>query len=380
MPSGRNTTYDLTAGIPVNMDESIYMYSPDDSPLITGLNAQGGLILPSLPTDETKVEWMDEERLTPQSRLSVAATTGDTWLTVQSGERLRFSTSDILTVQGGDEHIQVTAYATTADTVDVTRGFNSTTATNYASGDLVIGVGTLLPEGSDPEAARSVDRTERFNYTQIFGPTKIDMSRTEQKRRKYGVANEWIHQTDQRIIENIIGREQALLYGKRYESTTTNERQMGGLKYWITTNVEATSTQITELTVQGLLEKCYNKGGVPDILMANPAALGDLDSLTDSNRVRVQLTDPSRGRVPAQTVLTRFGYVSVIPNRWVFPADAFLYSSGQAIRRIFDPMLFERLAKTGDSDQAQLVCEETLEFKGQQHAARFSALSYAYGW
>ena len=42
--------------------------------------------------------------------------------------------------------------------------------------------------------------------------------------------------------------------------------------------------------------------------------------------------------------------------------------------------MFERLSKTGDSDQAEIVCEETLMFKGQDHAARFSALSYTYDW
>lgn len=356
------------------------MYSPDDSPLITGRNAQGGLVLPVLPTDETKVEWMDEERLTPQSRLASACTTAQATCDVQSGERLRFSTSDIVTVQGADEHIQITGYNASADTLDISRGFNSTTAVNYASGDLMIGLGTLLPEGSDPEAARSVDRVERFNYTQIFGPTKVDMTRTERKRRKYGVANEWAHQTDQRIIENVIGREQAHLYGKRYESTTTKERQMGGFKYWITTNVEATSTQITEANVNGLLQKCYNNGGIPDVLVANPASLGDLNSLNDSNRVRVEIDDPIRGRMPVSTILSEFGYPTVIRDRWCLPEDAFLYSSGQAIRRVFDPLIWERLSKTGDSDQAEIVCEESQEFKGQRHAARFSALSYSFNW
>jgi hypothetical protein len=36
----------------------------------------------------------------------------------------------------------------------------------------------------------------------------------------------------------------------------------------------------------------------------------------------------------------------------------------------------ERLAKTGDSDKAQIVCEEGLEIKGEAHMAWLSNLSY----
>ena len=377
------TSYDMTAGIPVNMDTAIYMYDPDDSPLLTGRNAQGGLVMPVIPIDAVKAEWMDEDRLTPESRAgaTIAATTTATVLTVQSGEHLHFSTGDVVAVEGTDEHIRITGYGTTDGTLLVTRAWGGTTVGAVTSGNLVVGVGTVLTEGSNPENARQQVRVERYNLTQIFGPTKIDMSRTEQRRAKYGVANEFAHQVDQRIIENIIARERAHVYGKRYEHTTNEQRQMGGFKYWITTNVDSTSTTmgVTEINTQ--LQKCYNNGGVPDVLLANPASLADINQLSDTGRVRVEIEDPIRGRMPVEVIMTEFGAVTVKRDRWVFPIDAFLYRTGQAVRRVFDPLLFERLAKTGDSDEAQIVCEETQQFKGERHAARFSNLTgYSYNW
>ena len=38
------------------------------------------------------------------------------------------------------------------------------------------------------------------------------------------------------------------------------------------------------------------------------------------------------------------------------------------------PLVVEALAKTGDSDKVQIVCEEGLQVKGQQHMARFTNL------
>jgi hypothetical protein len=60
----------------------------------------------------------------------------------------------------------------------------------------------------------------------------------------------------------------------------------------------------------------------------------------------------------------------------VLPTDAFGFNRAQVIRRILQPLIFERLAKTGDSDQAQIVAEEGLEVKGEEHMFRYSNLSY----
>ena len=383
MPTGMNTTYDLTVGVPVNMDQAIYMYSPDDSPFITGRSADGRLILPTLPTDEKRFDWLDENRLTPESRLSAAATTGDAFLTVQSGERERFSTGDIVIVAGGSELIRISGYSVTTATILLTasgRAFAGSTATNYASGDLVMGLGTLLAEGSDPEDARSIDRVNQYNLTQIFGPTKVEMSRTEQGRTKYGVANEFTHQLDQRTIENVIARERNHIYSARYESSTTKHRLSGGLNYWITTNEDSTVTQLTVAHIETNLQTCYNNGGVPDVLMANPASLGDLNDIADNDRVRVTIEDPIRGRMPVMTVWTEFGVMTVLRNRWLHPTQAFGFRTGQAIRRVFDPLVFERLAKTGDSDKGQIVCEEGLEVKGESHAFKMTNLTYSYNF
>lgn len=380
MPTGRATAYDLTVGVVVNMDEAIYMLSPQDTPLLTGMGADGLGMIGQAPVDEIQFSWMTDTILTPRTSLNGAVTTGDTAITVATGDRIKFSTGDIITIgkAAAVEQIRVTGYSSGSDVLNVSRAWAGT-ATNYASGALVAGLGTALAEGSDPEAARTVDRVEVTNVTQIFGPTKVDMSRTEQQVRKYGISNEWAHQLAKRTQENAIAREQAFLYGARVNSTSLKIRTTGGLRFFITTNVDSTATTLTVTGTNSITTRQqlgYNAGGFADVIMANPVAIADLNAAADTLIVRETIDDPMRGRTRISWADTEFGSVLIARNRWMFPQDAFGLSRENVVRRVLQPLIYEKLAKTGDSDQGQIVCEEGLEVKGEQHLFRFNNLAY----
>lgn len=373
MVTGVLSSYDLTVGVKVNMDEAIYMISPLDLPLLTGEGADGLSVLGQYPVDQRQFDWMDEEALLPRSTLGAAAVTADTYITVASGDQLNFSTGDVVLV--ASEHLRVTGYGTTADTLLVSRAFAGT-AGSLASGAVVLAVGTALAEGSEPENGRSVDRTERYNYTQIYGPHQVQITRTEQGVSKYGVSDELAHQTMLRVREASIAREQSFIYGTRYNSSTTKIRTSGGMDYFITSNVDSTSTQITVSTILSNLETCYNAGGLPDRLLANPKAFTDLNAVTDTAVVRTTRTDDVRGREPVRVVQTEYGDLTMVRNRWIRKADAYAIKREGITRRIFDALIMEKLAKTGDFESYQFVCEEGLEVKGQQHMFKMSGLSY----
>lgn len=379
MAVGLATSYDLTVGVMVDMSESIFMLSPDDTPLLTGMGADGLSVISSRPTDEVVFSWMDDSLLTPRSTVA-AVTTGDTVITVASGTRTKFSTGDVVVIakSGGanGETIRVSGYGTTTDTLLVTRAYVGS-ATTYASDSIIIGVGTALAEGSDPEAARTNDRVESSNVTQIFGPTAVHLSATEQVVRKYGVSNEFAHQLQARTKENAISREQAFLYGQKFNSTSAKIRTTGGLADFITTNVNSTNTQLTVANIQTFQQSLYNQGGSPDRLIANPVAFADLNDISNTSVVRVDIDDARRGRFRTAQVDTEFGSVTLVRNRWVAPFDAFLISREQVVRRILRPLVFERLAKTGDADKGQIVCEEGLEVAGEEQMGRWSGLSYS---
>jgi hypothetical protein len=375
--TGKATSYDLTNGLIVNMDEAIYMYSPEELPFLTGMASDGLSVLSQRPLDQVEFNWLDERNLAPRSTVSAttAVTTGDTTLNVAAGDGIKFSTGDVLTIRkaGASEILRVTGIST--DALTVTRALTGT-ATNYAAGAVVIGTGTALAEGSDPENFRADDTTKSTNCTQIFGPTAIQMSGTGRVVPRYGIPDQWAHQLHLRTFENGQSREQALLYGSYYNSTTTKIRMTGGLANFISTNVDATSTQLTALKIQANLQSCYNAGGLPDRLVVNPNSLVDLNDIANTGVVRVTIDDPKRGRISTSFVETEYGSLPIVRNRWCHPFDAFGIKRDLVTRRVMRPLVFESLAKTGDADKGQIVCEEGLQVKGQKHMFRMSALSY----
>lgn len=376
-PAPGLSSYDLTNGLIVNIDEAIYMYSPEELPLLTGMASDGMSVLSQRPVDQIEFQWLDERNLAPRTTLNGAITTGDTTINVAAGDGNKFSTGDVLTVRKAGvsvpEVIRVTGIST--DALTVTRALVGT-ATNYLTGAVVIGLGTALAEGSDPQAFRADDTSKSTNCTQIFGPTAIQMTGTGRVVPRYGIPDQWAHQLHLRTYENSQSREQAFLYGSYYNSTTSKIRTTGGLAYFITTNVNTTATQLTALTVQGSLQSCYNSGGLPDRLVVNPNSLLDLNDISNTSIVRQTVDDPKRGRVSTSFVETEYGSLPIVRNRWVHPSDAFGIKRDLVTRRIMRPLVFESLAKTGDSDKGQVVCEEGLQVKGQRHMFRMTNLSY----
>lgn len=369
------TTYDLTTGVIVDMDEAIYMTSPLDSPFLTGVDADGLSILSSMPTNEKKVEWMHDSILTPRTTLAAWAISTATSYTVATGDALKFSIGDLVLI--GTEMARIDS-CPDSSTLTVTRGTPYGTTVIHNTSVEVIGVGQVLPEGSDPPLPRFTDRSPFYNITQIFGPEAVSLSKTEQVIAKYGVPNEMAHQLFQRTQELTIRREQAIAYGQRIDDSaaSSNRRSMGGLFYYIATN--STSTAVLNVTsVAAMQQACYSAGGQPDRLAANPVSLSDLNALADTSRVRMDFADTRRGRAPIMVVITEFGELTVVRNRWFRTADAALFKRDQVVRRPLRPLVLEPLAKTGDRDTMMMVCEESLEVKGEQHMAEFVGLSYS---
>src|SRR6186997_3228761 len=135
MPLGMATAYDLTVGVKVNMDELIYLLSPQDTPFLTGVGGDGLTLIGTEPVDQIEFAWMHDTILTPRSGLGGITTGGQNWLTVTAGDLTKFSTGDVITLQvagNTTEHIRVTGYGTTTDSLTLTRAYAGTAMT-YAT-------------------------------------------------------------------------------------------------------------------------------------------------------------------------------------------------------------------------------------------------------
>jgi len=372
MATGIITTFDLTQGVIVDIDPLIRLLDPVDVPLQGGAGSNGMTVLATDGCFEKKIEWQDDTILTPRSTVGATATTGDTVLTVASGERLRFSTGDALLI--GSQQVRVTGYGSTADTLLVSRAYAGTTAGTIASGADIVNLGANLAEGSDPEDPRSQDRTGRYNLTQIFGPTSVIVSGTEQAIRKYGLSTtEFDYQMALRVKEEAIKLEQALIYGTRFEDTNNKLRQMGGMTYYITTNVDSTTTQVGTSSILDILQDTFDAGGNPNRVLVGSRQKRNISAL-DSDDIRLGRADNGRGQT-VDYFDSDFGRVDFVLHRRMRSGDAIFFNRDQAVLKTLRPLQFKMLGDTGDSTKGMVVMEKTLKFEAERWAARMSALT-----
>ena len=129
MPQGRVTTYDLTVGVPVEMDEAISLLDPFDTPLLGTYGADGRSTLAHGTCSQKKIEWMDDTLLAPRGTVAEAIDAGETAWTVATADANKWGVGDVILVDV--EYIRVTAVDSTGLILTVTRGYNSSTDTTH---------------------------------------------------------------------------------------------------------------------------------------------------------------------------------------------------------------------------------------------------------
>lgn len=377
-------SYNLTVETKVNIDELIYILSPKDLPLLHGVGADGVPLLPKVGLDNTIFYWLEEEVPLPRGTLNEALDSSETGIDVATGDAVKFSVGDAIRID--DEIMIVTAIDTSTEVLTVTRGSaaeTNTTAATHASGAEIIGLGSVLIEGSIG-SANYQGRDKYYNYAQIWSK-KIQVSRTEQRIPKYGVPNELNKQMLNAMQHLAQGIEQAALYGVRHQHASTYRRQTGGFDYYVTTNVNSTDPWLTIDSIEEQLQNAYNAGGSFEYVMGQPAAFAALNNMAGNERIQtVTIDDARRGRQRATVVMTEFGEVQLVRNRWMKKSvsgsavgEAFGFSRENFIYRVFQPLITEKLAKTDDTDTYMMVCEGGFEVKGQDHMAKWTALDFS---
>ena len=367
-------SYNLIVETPIDIDPLIYVIAPEDLPLLGGVNSDGFPILPSSPVGDTLFYWLEEEVPLPRGILNEELDGSETDVTMATGDAVKFAVGDAIMIDL--EVMVVTAVNTSTEVLTVVRGSaltTNTTAAAHVTGAEVLGFGSLLIEGS-VGSTNFQGRDKYSNYCQIWSK-KMQMSRTEQKIKKYGVPSEWARQMMNAMHHSAVGREQAALYGVKHIQASDSRRQTGGLAHFVTTNVNAADDWLTVDSIETMAALAYDAGGMFDVVMARPASFAALTNSTGSERITtVTIEDARRGRRSAQVVMTEYGDVLLSRNRWCKKSDAFALKRGSFTERKFDPMQAQKLAKTDDTDTSMFVCEGGFMVKGEVHMGRWTGL------
>lgn len=353
--SGLTGSYNQTVGVRLDIDEAIHILPVDDVPLQSRIG--------SSPTDQVKVEWL-EEGLSPQTVTQSGAATGTGPWTITVDDAYVVRPGDVLQHRGQPITEQYLVDSISNATTIVISAFAGGSPGDPGAGAVLEIIGQYRTEGSDPEDARSVERTMPYNYTQ-FGQEKVEVTRTARKRGLYGQGDPYTHELGKKFKELAIRFERSMVNGQRVLSGDSKKRFMGGLLYFITSNTESNTKANVKTAINSLLRKCYDAGGSPRTLMVSPSVKQAISENVDPT-LRRTTRDDTTGGSTIERFLSDFGEVSIVMNRH-FPTTKGVVLQDEFItRRTFDPYFHELLAKTGDADKGHIVGEMSLEVKNEK--------------
>jgi hypothetical protein len=377
VPPDPISTYDLTVGTMLDVEDGIDMLDPADTPLLSSITASGRPVIARGSISQRSYTWLTEERLIAKTTLTASHDTSTTTLTVGSGEVKRFLKGQVLLNDSTREKYLVVDVDYTADTMTVVRSIGSVAAAAGTSGDTIRAVSWMLPEGSRPSYAAVKDRVELSNKSMIMGPKALSMTGTEQVIRKYGVRSEWSHQAALKYAELIVELEYALVYSELYEDTSEKRRTMDGIWEQIDTNVDSNSGPINDTRLIEVLQDIVDVGG-PTTEYALVIGSEGIKQFSTFETGAVQINRMDRGRGTIVNYLdTDFGRVTKVYDRNLASTDALLLPAGHVELCTLRPFIVERLAKVADSDEVMMLMEIGCKVHAERWAAKFSGLTAA---
>jgi hypothetical protein len=240
-------------------------------------------------------------------------------------------------------------------------------------------------EGADATSATLAPTVRLGNYTQIIQKT-VQVSGTLDTVNKAGRKSEKAYQLAKASAELKRDLETILLANQgRSAGTSTIARNLGSILSWIKTNsdkasdgsdpatigvstrTDGTVRTFTEALLKTVVSEVFVSGGSPKILMVGAAGKQKVSSFAGiaAQRYMAPGNTPTTIIGAADVYMSDFGTMSVVPNRFMRTRDALVLDPEYAALAYLRPFQTNDLAKTGDSENTQLLAEVTLEVKNE---------------
>jgi hypothetical protein len=167
---------------------------------------------------------------------------------------------------------------------------------------------------------------------------------------------------------------------------STTARTLGGLQTWLNSNYSGTGTAgnlgttarvtgtdraFTQTILNTVIQSAYTNGGAPTMLLVTPAQKVVASTFAGiATRFRdVPSSMQAQIIAAADVFVSDFGVIQIVPDRFIPNTDnddvAFLLDPEMAAVSYLRPFQTIELAKTGDSENTELLVEYTLEVKNQ---------------
>lgn len=331
---------------------------------------------------QTKHEWVEDAL----NATTIKQTAGNSFLSGSTATVIVFSanisriTAGTLmkdALSGKPEIVQVTGVNGVSATV--TRGIGSTSAVAHASGATWEIVSNPRPQGMAGPKDTSTARTDVYNYTQIFSKG-VRITGTAIAIDHAGISKEDDYQVDLRLRELKRELDRACIMGVRLgNASSTVYTAMGGMIHFTsilnTTNYVTTAETLTPSVLNTLIKKCWDLGMYPDTVLVGGVQKQKIS--TFDQEFRRSMMDTKRAGYTVEEFVSDLGInLNIIVDRWV-PNDVCIVFEKARVKimplngRSF---FLEALAKTGDSNDWQIIGEYTMEVRNANAMAMHNNL------
>lgn len=251
----------------VDMSEKVHKLQTDQTQFTTML-----MDLSKKTATREVIDWLEEEYRPRITALAASAASGDTTLTVTTGDgNTIIASGDVIRNMTTGEAYLVTS--TSANSAAVTRSWGGTDAASSASGAKLMIIGNASAQGAASGTARYVKRTRGYNYVQeIRHP--MSWSYVHQASELYGG-----REPEKELVREAINHkrtvESTLFWGARDYSTSTSPGPTGGCGgafEFISTNVTNASGALTPAEFDTFLQDPLSYAEDPVLFVAPTVA------------------------------------------------------------------------------------------------------------
>lgn len=238
-------------------------------------------------------------------------------------------------------------------------------------------------QGDDATTTATAPTARLGNYTQISDKVPR-VTRTQRTVNSAGRGDELDYQIMKKGKELKRDMEAILLANNaKVAGDDTTASELAGVPAWIKTNTskggtgtdpngtgsnargDGTLRAFTEAQLKEVLQKCWDEGGDPNMLMVGSSNKQKVSAFTGNAERRIDANDKALVAT-VDIYVSDFGQLQIIANRFQRARDALVLQSDMWALAELDSFKEVPLAKTGDSDRVQLICEYTLESRNEK--------------
>jgi hypothetical protein len=259
----------------------------------------------------------------------------------------------------------------------------SNTLHEWQTDTLAAAAQNAVIEGDESTFSSPSATTRLTNYCQIAKKTAL-VTGTLEAVNKAGRNKEMAYQLVKRGKEMKRDMEFDICANNaKNVGTDTRARELAGLESWIVTNIDeagdatvatgdgtdarsdGTQRVFKESQLKTALAAAWDAGGNPDCVVVGSFNKQKISGFT-GGATRMDKAEDKKLYASIDVYVSDFGDLDIVPNRFSRSRSALILQKDMWAVAFLRNMKTEELAKTGDAEKRQIICEYTLEARNEK--------------